>query len=71
MRFPIPADMPLVDRLRMYEKTLDDRYERVGAELAKKRDNLDDRVRLKTERAQIAIALSDFKRLFDNELSQQ
>lgn len=70
MRFPIPADASVIDRLRIFEKALDDRFERVDAELARKRDNLDDRSRLKTERAQIEITRHNFKRLFERELSE-
>lgn len=68
MRFPIPADMSLADRLRMFEKNLDDKYESVSAVLEAKRDNFDDRLRLKAERAEIAITRSEFKRLFEQEL---
>jgi len=68
MRFPIPADMSLADRLRMFEKNLDDKYESVSAVLEAKRDNFDDRLRLKAERAEIAITRNEFKRLFEQEL---
>ena len=68
MRFPIPADMSLTDRLRLFEKNLDDKLERVEAVLEEKRDNFDDRVRLKAERAEIGITRHEFKLLFEQEL---
>ena len=68
MRFPLPADMSLIDRLRLFEKTLDDKYERVDAHLQERRDNFDDRSRLKTERAEIDVTRRQFKRLFEREL---
>jgi hypothetical protein len=67
MRFPVPADMSLIDRLRLFEKTLDDKYERVDAPLQTRMDNFDDRTRLKTERAEIDITRLEFKRLFERE----
>lgn len=70
MRFPIPTDTSVIDRLRMFERDVDDRLERVDAELARKRHILDDRSRLKTERAQIEIMRHNFKQLFERELSE-
>ena len=60
--------MSLVDRLRMFEKNLDDKHERVEAVLEAKRDNFDDRLRLKAERAEIDITRHEFKRIFEREL---
>ena len=68
MRFPIPADTSLMERLRLFEKSLDDRYERVDAEVEKNRDNLDAQARLKTERAVINVIQNEFERLFEQEL---
>lgn len=45
MTFPIQADMSLIDRCQLFEKYLDDKYERT--------DKFDDRARLKAERAQM------------------
>lgn len=68
MRFPVPVDMSLIDRLRLFERTLDDKYEGVDAVLQERRGNLDDRARLKAERAEIDIVRQEFKRLFEREL---
>lgn len=68
MRFPVPAEMSLDDRLRLFEKNLDDKYERVDAAFQAQRDDFDARTRLKTERAEIDITRHEFKRLFEREL---
>lgn len=68
MRFAMPADMSLIDRLRLFEKNLDDKYERVDAVFEQKQDNFEDRGRLKAERAEIDITRHEFKRLFEREL---
>ena len=68
MSFPLPADISLIDRLRLFEKTLDDKYERVDAYLQTRRDNFDGRPRLKGERAEIDVMRRQFKRLFEREL---
>jgi len=68
MRFPVPADMSLVDRLRLFEKNLDDRYERANAVLKERRNEFNDRARLKAERAEIDVTRHQFKRLFEREL---
>ena len=68
MRFPLPAEMSLIDRLRLFEKTLDDKYERVDAYLQARKDDFDGRTRLKGERAEIDVTRRQFKRLFECEL---
>ena len=68
MEIPVPADASVIDRLRLFEKTLNDRYERIDAEYEKSRDDLDARTRLKTERAVINVIQTEFERLFEQEL---
>jgi hypothetical protein len=57
--------MSLVDRLRLFEKDLDDKYERIDAIFHEERNDFDNRVRLKAERAEIDITRHAFKRLFE------
>lgn len=52
----------------MFEKNLDDKYERIDAVFQEKRSNFDDRTRLKAERAEIDVTRHQFKRLFEREL---
>ena len=68
MRFPIPEDTSLEDRIRLFEKYMDDEYGRIDAELDETQLGFDTRTRLKTERAEIDATRWTFKRLFEREL---
>lgn len=70
MRFPIPADTSLHQRLRLFEKYLEDKYQRTNAELKATSHDMDRRPILKAERAEVTIIQSTFRQLFDRELRE-
>ena len=70
MKFSIPANTSVEERLRLFEKYLDDKYKRTDDELNKHRSAADRRSVLKAERAEVAIIQVTFRSLFERELSQ-
>lgn len=70
MSFPLPADTTLEERLRLFEKYLEDKYQRTDAELEKHLKESDRRAVLKAERAEVAIIQGRFRTLFERELRQ-
>jgi hypothetical protein len=70
MRFPLPADTTLEERLRLFEKYLEDKYQRTDAELEKHLHDGDRRAILKAERAEVSIIQGKFRTLFERELRQ-
>ena len=68
MNFSIPADASIEDRLRLFERYLEEKYQRTDAELGKHLHNPDRRSVLKAERAEVAIIRGTFTTLFEKEL---
>lgn len=68
MRFPIPADASIEERLRLFERYIEEKYQRTDAELGKHLHDPDRRAVLKAERAEVAIIQGTFRTLFEREL---
>jgi hypothetical protein len=68
MKFSLPAGASIKERLRVFDKYLDDKYERTNTEFEKHLNNPDRRSILKAERAEVAIIQGTFRTLFEREL---
>ena len=70
MRFQVPTGASVSERLRIFEKYLDDKYERADALLTEKARDFEARPIIKAERAEIAIIQGTFRTLFERELRE-
>ena len=68
MRFSVPANASIDERLRLFEAYLEEKYRRTDAELEKHLNDPDRRAVLKAERAEVAIIQGKFGTLFEREL---
>jgi len=68
MRFSLPTDASLPERLRAFERYLNERYAETEAAFLKARD-FESRIRLKTEKATIEVIRANFQQTFEATLS--
>ncbi len=70
MTIQVPENTTVLERMRLFNEYLDERFEKVDS-ISKDAESFDDRTRLKSERAEVNVIRSDFQRLFESELSQR
>ena len=68
MTIQIPQNKSVLERMRLFNEYLDQRFAEVDA-TSRDAESFDTRTRLKSERAEVKVIRSDFQRLFESELS--
>ncbi len=70
MTIQVPENKSMLDRMRLFNEYLDNRFAEVDA-ISRDAESFDTRTRLKSERAEVKVIRSDFQRLFESELSDE
>ena len=70
MSIQVPENTSVLERMRLFNEYLENRFDRVDA-VSRDAESFDNRTRLKTERAEVNVIRSDFQRLFETELSEK
>ena len=70
MTIQVPVNKSVLERMRLFNEYLDKRFAEIDA-TSRDAESFDARTRLKSERAEVKVIRSDFRRLFENELSEK